>query len=127
MYILIIEDHTQVRRLFHEILENQGYHVHSVETVAQAYSLMTSNGYYDLIITDISLPDSDVFETLQRAREILPDAKVLVVSGYMNGEFSWALRRAGAHETLTKPCRPAALLAEVHKLLADRVQVRKAG
>ena len=64
------------------------------------------------------MPDTDGFEILQMVRTQMPDLKVLVISGFMQGTLLRAAELVGANATLDKPSSPEKLAEAVEKLLA---------
>jgi len=103
MKILIIDDHQIVRQGLKEIIG----HIPEIRLIDEAKNgiealNLTSMETYDLILLDISLPDSNGLEVLQTLLSRNPDQKVLMLS--MHSEEQYAIRalRSGASGYLTK-------------------------
>ena len=73
---------------------------------------------FDLIITDILMPDIDGTEMLQRAKEIDPNVAVVVVTGYPSADTAARLIGMGAAEYVTKPFDVDVIQVTVAKVLA---------
>lgn len=86
MNLLIVEDDPNLRILWEDVFEQQGYTSTSVETAKGARQAMTT-GQYDLVLLDYYLGDGDATDVLN---ELPSGAPVLVVTGAasnMNGEM----------------------------------------
>lgn len=72
---------------------------------------LTQCNRYDLIITDIFMPDVDGFETLRLIRQAWPDVPVIAMTGVEGAtrDFLTIASQLGAAETIRKPFRPAEL------------------
>ena len=120
-HILIVEDTPDFRLMMREILETAGHQVAEAENGSGAIRQL-EHGRYDLIVTDVVMPESDGIElirTLARQGVTIP---IVAVSGggrNLPAAVSLALTEAaGAHRTLFKPFRAAELIATVDELLA---------
>ena len=114
--IIIVDDNSQILGFFKRVLENHGYLVTALNSGAKALSAAQA-GAFNLMILDLSMPEMDGFEVLKSVRSLLPDLKVLVVSGLMDGSLVSAAELYGAAGALAKPVRPKVLLEAVHRLL----------
>jgi CheY-like chemotaxis protein len=114
--ILIVDDNSQILRFFKKALENHGYSVTALSSSTKALSVVQS-GTFDLMILDLSMPELDGFEVLKSVHSVLPDLKVLVISGFMDESLLSAAESCGAAATLAKPVPPKALVDAVQKLI----------
>lgn len=81
--ILLVEDEPQVRRFVSNQLAGLGYSVLEAEAGAPALDILKSDEKIDLLFTDLLMPGGmSGFDLVQRAREFLPDLKVLLTTGY---------------------------------------------
>ena len=106
--VLIVEDHIDSREFMQALLETDG---HSVETAASIQEAMTklSTSEYEVLVTDIGLPDGSGWDLITEARARWPALRIGVVTG-------WEPRvGAGADGdfVLRKPVRTSELLAQV--------------
>ena len=81
--ILVIEDDVQVRTMLRIMLEEAGYEVQEASDGKEGLSLFRQK-HFDLIITDIIMPEKDGMETIIEMRHDYPDVKIIAISG---GEF----------------------------------------
>ncbi|MFH1019632.1 MAG: response regulator [Pseudomonadota bacterium] len=119
--ILIVEDEHMVRELLSEVLTKAGYEVSTAENGSAAYKLCQISDF-DLIITDIIMPEMDGLELIQEMKKRLPQMKIIAMSGggrcspqdYL--EISGAL---GVSSTIAKPFTNHHLLDLVEKVLSS--------
>lgn len=116
--ILIVDDDPQIRGLCAGILEEVGYFVREAGTGKQALAA-TETTFFDLVLLDLSMPDTDGFQLLRALRNELPQLKAIVMSGFMLGTLPAAVRRHGTTATLAKPFTPKSLLTLVCQVLAE--------
>src|SRR5580765_3832091 len=113
--ILVVEDDDFLRPLIEEILQTKGYQVVTTETAKQALSLCQERTF-DLVITDLSMPDMDGLTLIGALRRSHSNLPVLATSGAFNDALKIATM-LGATGTLQKPFSPDDLLAAVDKIL----------
>jgi signal transduction histidine kinase len=108
--ILVVEDHADGRELLTQVLQLAGHEVRAVATVAAADAALEGDAPpFDVVITDIGLPDGVGTELASRVRQRHPAIRVGVITG-------WELRpeaMADAHFSLRKPLIADELLAQV--------------
>src|SRR5450755_2548849 len=81
--ILLVEDETNLRRLARQYLENQGYKILEAEDGAAALQIVDGHqGAIDLLLTDVIMPGMNGRELATRIAKLLPDVRVLYMSGY---------------------------------------------
>ena len=115
--ILVVDDEKSMRDLLEQILAPEGYRVTTVEGGRQALTLLHKHRF-DLIITDLVMPDIDGIEVLQRAKEIDPNVAVVVVTGYPSADTAARLIGMGAAEYVTKLFNIDVIQVTVAKVLA---------
>lgn len=116
--ILIADDDDAVRQVMRIALQQAGYDVCEATNGAEAIRAMHA-APFDLIITDVLMPERDGLEMIMHVRRRNPNIKVLAISGADNALFLANAAGLGATQVLRKPFRVAALLA----LVADLLQV----
>ncbi len=75
---------------------------------------------FDLVITDILMPNKEGIETMRELRRQESGLKIIAISGgdRRGGNFLEMAKKLGADKTLSKPFRPQELLADVAEVLA---------
>ncbi len=100
--ILVVEDEAGTRTTLCAILEDAGYKVTGLEKGARALAIIKTHAF-NVIITDIRLPDADGLEILELAKEINPDVAVVVMTGYASLETAVNAVNEGAYAYFVKP------------------------
>ncbi|MEK7332227.1 MAG: response regulator, partial [Nitrospirota bacterium] len=77
--ILVIDDEDIVRISCQRALEPEGYDVTAVKSGAAGLRLL-ENEAFDLVLTDLKMPDMDGIEVLRRVREGWPDTEVILIT-----------------------------------------------
>ena len=82
--ILLVEDHTDSREFMQALLETDGHKVESVKTVGEARERLDreAGAYYEVLVTDIGLPDGSGWDLVAFARERRPALRIGVVTGW---------------------------------------------
>ena len=103
--ILVVEDEAGTRATLSAILEDAGYEVTGLEKGAEARKMIRSHSF-NVIITDIRLPDVGGLEILELAKEINPDVAVIMMTGYASIETAVNAVNEGAYAYFVKPINP---------------------
>lgn len=114
--ILVIDDEEIVRISCRKCLTPEGYEVDVAPNGAEGLRLAREN-HYDLILTDLKMPDIDGMEFLMTIKETQPDAKVIMITGYSTLEHAEEAARLGAYNYIEKPFTPDTLIAAVREAL----------
>jgi signal transduction histidine kinase len=100
--ILVVEDDAGSRLTLCGILEDAGYEVTGVEKGTEALEVI-KDGNFNVIITDIKLPDVGGMSVLELAKEINPDVAVVIMTGYASVEIAVNAVNEGAYAYFVKP------------------------
>ncbi len=112
--ILLVEDHADTAAALAQLLQEEGHRVTVTDSVAAAVEAFQSSRF-DLLITDLGLPDGTGHELLSRLRTVAPVAGI-VLSGYgMDADVAKS-RAIGFAEHLTKPVQLGKLLRAVNEV-----------
>ena len=115
--ILVVDDETQVQEVICRTLTACGYTALPAGNGRDALSLCRQRGDFDLVILDMMMPDIGGRECLARLRELDPDLKVIIVTGFTANGSALELLKEGAREILEKPLDLKVLTEKVQKLL----------
>lgn len=115
--VLLVDDHTVVRRGVRAILEDDMPGVQIAEATNGDEALAALAEKFDAVVLDLSMPGRDGFDLLAEIKHRYPKLPVLIMS--LHGEEQFALRalRAGAAGYLTKASAPEQLVAAITKVL----------
>jgi two-component system, NtrC family, response regulator PilR len=101
-----VDDEPDLRTLYELTLLREGYDVESAGTVEAAWELLQqrdSGGGYQLVITDMRLPDGTGLDLLHRIDQAGRREKAVVITAYGSAENAVEALKAGAYDYLTKP------------------------
>jgi CheY-like chemotaxis protein len=119
--ILVIDDDIRIRRLMNRILSAAGHSIIEANDGREGIAFAQSH-QPSLVITDILMPGMEGMETLLEIRKIMPQTKVLVVSGSASAadvqvNYLSMAEKLGADAVLAKPFLPNELTEIVNKLI----------
>ncbi len=100
--ILIVDDEKGMRDLLSIMLRNDGRKVDAADSATRARELISKTSY-DLIISDIAMPDGSGVDVLRAAREIQPDTIVILITAYASTESAIEALKLGAYDYIIKP------------------------
>jgi DNA-binding NtrC family response regulator len=102
--ILIAEDNQLSRENLAEILTMSGYDVRAVENGKHAMDALVQDKY-DLIITDLKMPEADGLELLKFTKDMNPDNVVIMITGYGTVNTAVDAMKLGAFDYIVKPIK----------------------
>lgn len=112
--ILLAEDDTVMREYLTRALERAGYAVSAVDRGTAAIPLLESERF-DLLLTDIVMPEMDGIELARRAAEMVPGLRVMFITGFAAVTLK-AGREMPNARVLSKPFHLRDLVAEVDRV-----------
>lgn len=119
--ILLAEDEEAMRTYLARALQNAGYDVVAVDRGTEALPLLESQ-HFDLLLSDIVMPELDGIELAQRCAEISPDTKVMFITGFAAVTLK-ASREAPQAKILSKPFHLKDLVLEVQRIFGQSAQL----
>jgi DNA-binding NarL/FixJ family response regulator len=112
--VLVADDHTVVREGIRHVLEGEADFVVVAEAATAADAVRLAGVHApDVAVLDISMPGGSGLDAVVRIRELLPSARILVLSMHDNPEYLRESMRAGAHGYLLKDSAATELRAAV--------------
>ena len=120
--ILLAEDEEAMRTYLTRALEKAGYAVDSVDCGTAALPLL-EKAEYDLLLSDIVMPEMDGIELAQLCNEISPDTKVMFITGFAAVSLKACTDQPQA-KVLSKPFHLRDLVLEVDRVFADPCEAR---
>ena len=115
--ILLVDDEKGVIEVCSEMLESLGYKVFAVDNGFEAVDMIASKEYHiDLVILDMVMPRMNGSETFEKIREMDPDMKVLLSSGYSKDDQIDEMMEKGCDGFILKPFDVATLSGKINRL-----------
>ena len=114
--ILLAEDDNDMRRFLVKALQNAGYAVASFDNGMSAYHRLREEPF-ELLLTDIVMPEMDGIELARRATELDPEIKVMFITGVAAVALNPDNNAPRDARILSKPFHLRELVSEVERLL----------
>ena len=99
--ILVVDDEPSLRDVLKLGLTRAGFLVSTASTQSEAMAQIED--HWDLVITDLQLPDGDGLSILRHVKEVSPETAVVVLTAHGSADTAVAAMKLGAHDYLTKP------------------------
>jgi two-component system cell cycle response regulator CpdR len=115
--ILLAEDDNDMRRFLVKALEKAGHQVTSFAEGASAYEEIKQTSF-DLLLTDIVMPEMDGIELARRAAELDPSLKIMFITGFAAVALHPDSKAPKDAKVLSKPFHLRDLVAEVDRMMA---------
>ena len=119
--ILVAEDEEAMRAYLARALQNAGYDVVAVDRGTHALPYL-ENEHFDLLLSDIVMPEMDGIELAQRCAEISPATKVMFITGFAAVTLK-ANREAPQVKVLSKPFHLKDLVLEVERVFGGEAAI----
>jgi diguanylate cyclase (GGDEF)-like protein len=117
--ILLVDDEKVARVLYHDFLTGAGHQVTALGSVAEAKEALEL-AQFEVVVTDLILPEGDGMELLEHIKLTRPDVPVLVITGLDKVEPAVRAIKSGASDYLVKPLNPEGLAHSVNRALTQR-------
>lgn len=111
--ILIVDDEVHVREGLAELLEQEGFHVETAMNGKAALAIVV-NKKFDLMISDIKMPEMDGMQLLESMQASNPQLRVIMVTAFGDVQTYLNAMQLGAHEYINKPIK----LPELKRVIA---------
>ncbi|HZH02585.1 MAG TPA: diguanylate cyclase [Myxococcaceae bacterium] len=122
--VLLVDDEKVARAMYGDYLVGAGHEVQAVGSIEEAKTSL-SRVPYDVVVTDLLLPEGDGMEVLRHVKENYPGAEVLVITALDKVDPAVRAIKSGAAEYLVKPVAPEALQHAVSRALTTRQLLRE--
>lgn len=100
--ILIVDDEPALAAYLDEVIREEGYRTRRANSAVEAFAALEEEAF-NLVITDLRMPETDGLEILRKVRERDPDLGVIVMTAFASLETAVEALRLGAMDYITKP------------------------
>jgi two-component system response regulator AtoC len=111
--ILVVDDEPELIETLRDILVFKGFDVETAENGAQAIGLLRGTHHFDLMITDLRMPEMDGSELLKAVREMKRGLPIIILTGHATVENGVDSLEQGACDYLLKPFNLDQLMSAV--------------
>ena len=121
MSVLVVDDEASVRRFVERVLGEAGYKIASASDGPEALEVAEKLEHFDLLVTDVMMPQMTGDELARRLRAGHPGVKILYLTGFSDRLFREKVTLWADEAFLDKPCSVKGLQQAVSLLLYGRV------
>ena len=114
--ILVVDDEAIVRESLRDWLSDCGYQIFTAENGHQALEIIERERL-SIVITDLVMPEMDGIELMKRAKDIIPNIEVIIITAYGSITTAIAAMKEGAYDYIEKPFCPERAELLVQKLV----------
>lgn len=118
--ILVVDDEEPIREIVCSMLQNAGYQCRQAASGLDALAALDTGEQFELMLSDLMMPELDGIGLLERVKEKFPDMPVVMVTAVHDISVALAAIRNGAYDYLLKPFEREQLLAMVRRALENR-------
>ena len=121
--VLIVDDETFIRQILARIVSREGYEVRQASDGQDALDRL-SEVSYDIVISDIKMPNMDGIELLGEIKTIHPDVGVILITAYAGEYSAEEALKAGADAFIAKPFKNTEIAETLRKVLQKNLRSR---
>ena len=118
--ILVVDDERSMREFLEIFFRSEGYDVTTAGDVASG-RLQLESDEFDILITDIQMPDGSGLDLLHAVQENAPETMVVMITAFASTETALAAMKQGAYDYITKPFHVDAIRLAVEKALEKKL------
>ena len=118
--ILVIDDERSMQEFLEIFFRSEGYEVVTAGDV-QSARLHLEGDEFDVVITDIKMPDGSGLDLLHAAHELSPETMVIMITAFASTETAIAAMKQGAYDYITKPFKVDEIRIVVEKALEKKL------
>jgi two-component system response regulator FlrC len=122
--ILVVDDEPALRDLYADILEGEGWRTDAAATLREGLALFDRE-LYDVVLTDLRLPDGEGTDLLRHVRAHDPEVEVVLITAYGTVQSAVEAMKLGAADYLTKPLADPDALRRTLRGAIDRARARR--
>jgi CheY-like chemotaxis protein len=117
--ILLVDDEVSILRTLRLVFEHEGYDVATAENSVQAVELLTRNGHFDAVVTDLNMEKNDIgLEVARAALQCTPKPVVVICTGFAGANNSRTALEMGIDYMAYKPVNLDDFISAVNRLIS---------
>jgi len=121
---LVIDDDIATLELMRFQLKDEGFEVTTAERGSKALDFVRETEF-DIILTDLNLPDVNGIEMVKQCKQISPDTEIIMITGFGSMEKAIEATKAGAFHYVEKPVNFDELILLIGKAVERKQQARE--
>ena len=115
--ILVVDDEVVIREMLSKLLQLEGYDVYVAASGLEALEILRSDLNFDLLLTDLAMPDLDGLTLVHEAHKLKPDLVPIVMTGFGTMDTARAALKEGAYDYVLKPFNLSEIKLAVYNAL----------
>jgi two-component system, NtrC family, response regulator PilR len=123
--VLLVDDEAGLREMLRLLFTRAGYQVSVADGESAAVQLLRDQEAFDVVVTDLAMPDGSGMGVLRQARQRDESTQVIVITAYATTADAVHAMREGAYDYVQKPFKNDELLAVVEKAIEKRAIVEQ--
>lgn len=117
--LLIVEDDMTFLTMLTTWLKRKGFAADSATTVGAALKMLDRDHCFNLVLSDMRLPDGSGLTVLDRLKEVSPSTPLIIMTSYAEVQNAVNAMKHGARDYIAKPVSPTVLLEKINETLAS--------
>ncbi len=117
--VLVVDDSPDIRYTMAEVLKTKGFCVESASDGQEAIEML-DNRFFDIVLTDLSMPRKSGMDVLRYVTEHSPETICIIITGYGTIQGAVEALKIGAYDYLCKPIKPDEVIILIDKALELR-------
>lgn len=117
---MVIDDEVNIGLLLERFLSKNGFEVSTAVSGSKALELLNDH-FFDLILCDYRLEDTDGKEMLGQIKQLHPETVVIIITGYSDVKIAVEMIKLGAYDYISKPLYPDEILNKINNALGQPV------
>ena len=120
--VLVVDDEALIRWSLAEMLGERGYAVTEAGDARMALAAIESaKEPFDVVLLDYRLPDSADLRLLEKVRQLVPTARIIMITAHNSPELAQGAAALGAYRVISKPFEVESLAALVNQARKDAI------
>lgn len=121
---LVVDDEESICTVVKEIIETEDMDIDTTSSSFEAVDLVEKNSY-DIIISDLKMPDMDGLELYDRIKELSPDSTFIIITAYGTIQSAVDAVKRGIYDYIQKPFTPDEVRIPVRRVLEKKMLERE--
>jgi len=117
--VLLVDDEKMIRQATAQWLQMADFEVISCESAEQALPFLNEN-FAGIVLSDVKMPGISGLELMEKARELIPELPVILITGHGDVDMAIQAMRNGAYDFIEKPFVPERLVEVIHRACEKR-------
>jgi len=118
--ILVVDDEPSMQEFLEIFLRREGFEVQTAGSVDEALAL-AEGGEFELVVTDMQMPDRTGLDLLRALHELAPDTLVVMMTAFASTDGAIAAMKEGAYDYITKPFKVDEIRVVIEKALEKKL------